>query len=708
MSGILNDLEIIQLNQPASREVFARGLKDAMRHSVSQAATNTKGIFGSRDLFKHPFFKEFDIPGSNLGFNRILGWPIVERCRTNDFSDEDLKDLNLSDFNAVFERLYPLYVERFRPMITPFKPELLREQNARKIISMGLTSFGYDVSLDRNFKLFTNINSTIVDPKRLDERCLVDAEVLEDLDGAEYVIMPPNSYILGNTNEYFDMPRDIIAVCLGKCLTGDTLVTDASNGNLVRMDAAPDLKQILAMDQFTSKIRSFDTDGVIYNGTLPVFELTTATGFKIKATGTHLFKKWNSWTPLNQLSSGDRIAVARTEPFIGIGKMLPQEARLLGYMTADGQCQTPTSSPTFTKFEDTVMDAFIQDAKAFGFECSLTNRRAVRLVNTIGRGGIAERNRANVWLESHNLNVRSRNKSIPAAILTGDQDVVRNYLMALFTCDGSIQFRGEEHTTAVLEYYTTSDVLAEQLRTLLRRMGLFFTHRRTNKKLGGKYFPLNTLRTSDPLMIRTFAETIGFLDGCLKNKLLLEWTSLNIGRVKSNFDTLPKEAWSNISSVLKRLGCSFTQLGISINYDQSVPLQRLQEYATKIGDVELTALVFPDVVWDTVKTIKYVGVEHVYDFCVPGPSNFVGNGIIAHNSTYARVGAIVNVTPIEPGFKGTVVIEISNATSLPMKVYVNEGISQFLFFKGSGPCKTSYEDRAGKYQGQTGVRLPEV
>lgn len=79
--------------------------------------------------------------------------------------------------------------------------------------------------------------------------------------------------------------------------------------------------------------------------------------------------------------------------------------------------------------------------------------------------------------------------------------------------------------------------------------------------------------------------------------------------------------------------------------------------------------------------------------------------ICVGKSTYARCGAIVNVTPIEPGFSGHVVIEISNATSLPMKVYANQGIAQFMFFESDEECEISYADKAGKYQGQTGVTL---
>lgn len=77
-------------------------------------------------------------------------------------------------------------------------------------------------------------------------------------------------------------------------------------------------------------------------------------------------------------------------------------------------------------------------------------------------------------------------------------------------------------------------------------------------------------------------------------------------------------------------------------------------------------------------------------------------------STYARCGLIVNVTPLEPGWEGHVTLEISNTTPLPAKVYANEGICQFLFFKGSSPCETTYADRSGKYMGQKGVTLPKL
>lgn len=77
-------------------------------------------------------------------------------------------------------------------------------------------------------------------------------------------------------------------------------------------------------------------------------------------------------------------------------------------------------------------------------------------------------------------------------------------------------------------------------------------------------------------------------------------------------------------------------------------------------------------------------------------------------STYARCGIIVNVTPLEPEWAGHVTLEFSNTTSLPAKIYAEEGVAQVIFFENDDVCQTSYKDRGGKYQGQTGVTLPEA
>ncbi|MCC7305874.1 MAG: dCTP deaminase [Alphaproteobacteria bacterium] len=114
-------------------------------------------------------------------------------------------------------------------------------------------------------------------------------------------------------------------------------------------------------------------------------------------------------------------------------------------------------------------------------------------------------------------------------------------------------------------------------------------------------------------------------------------------------------------------------------------------------------------------------VDRTTDICIIPPNSFALTHTVEYfripedvlviclgKSTYARCGLIVNVTPLEPGWEGHVTLEISNTTPLPARVYANEGIAQFLFFKGSSACETSYKDRNGKYMGQRGVTLPKL
>ena len=94
-------------------------------------------------------------------------------------------------------------------MIEPFAPDQVREHEGRRLISYGTSSYGYDVRCADEFKVFTNINSTIVDPKAFDARSFVDVK-------ADVCIIPPNSFALARTVEYFRIPRSVLTVCLGK------------------------------------------------------------------------------------------------------------------------------------------------------------------------------------------------------------------------------------------------------------------------------------------------------------------------------------------------------------------------------------------------------------------------------------------------------------------------------------------------------------
>ncbi|MBC7810296.1 MAG: dCTP deaminase [Burkholderiales bacterium] len=114
-------------------------------------------------------------------------------------------------------------------------------------------------------------------------------------------------------------------------------------------------------------------------------------------------------------------------------------------------------------------------------------------------------------------------------------------------------------------------------------------------------------------------------------------------------------------------------------------------------------------------------VDYQGEFCIIPPNSFALANSIEYfriprstlticlgKSTYARCGLIINVTPFEPEWEGHVTLEISNTTPLPAKIYANEGIAQVLFFEADEECETSYADKKGKYQAQTGITLPKL
>jgi dCTP deaminase len=94
-------------------------------------------------------------------------------------------------------------------MIEPFEPNQVREINGTRVISYGTSSYGYDIRCSDEFKLFTNINSSIVDPKNFDPQSFVDIK-------GPSVVIPPNSFALARTVEYFRIPRNVLTICLGK------------------------------------------------------------------------------------------------------------------------------------------------------------------------------------------------------------------------------------------------------------------------------------------------------------------------------------------------------------------------------------------------------------------------------------------------------------------------------------------------------------
>ena len=558
-------------------------------------------------------------------------------------------------------------------LIEPFEPGQVRQGEGGRVISYGTSSYGYDVRCAREFKIFTNINSTIVDPKQFDEKSFVDVT-------ADVCIIPPNSFALARTVEYFRIPRSVLTVCLGKCLTGDTRVVDADTGAYLPITEMRWGKSTLALDNW--RLKKAKVSDFIPQGRKEVFALRTRAGMRIRATANHPFRTLNGWVPLGDLRPGDRIAAARTIPVFGKTPIPDWEATLLGLMISEGQCDTPGHSPTFTSADPEL----------------------VRLLETaVSASGLGETTRAHGWLKGYGLNVGAGDKFVPQAVFMAPEHSVRLFLQALFAGDGGL-FASDR--SVFLEYYSKSRRLIEDVHHLLLRFGIFSLIREKTTSIGTLACKI---QITDKQQIQRFAERIGFAPDSLKQQRLQTQILPMIDahpRGRSNFDTLPVEAWAILGTAARVAGVSLNSLDVYPS-DQSVPIGSAARVAFRTGDLYLDPLI-DGPVWDVVEQIEPAGTEEVFDISVPNLHNFVANDLIVHNSTYARCGIICNVTPLEPEWEGHVTLEFSNTTPLPAKIYANEGVAQMLFFESDEVCETSYADRGGKYQGQRGVTLPKA
>lgn len=163
----------------------------------------------------------------------------------------------------------------------------------------------------------------------------------------------------------------------------------------------------------------------------------------------------------------------------------------------------------------------------------------------------------------------------------------------------------------------------------------------------------------------------------------------------------------------KRLGR--VSYGVS-SYGYDIRVGSVFKIFTNVNSQIIDPKAFSDRSFVTID-VNGTGVDHVlippnsFALCETVETVVIPRDVLAicvGKSTYARCGIIVNVTPIEPEWRGRITLEISNTTPLPAKIYANEGIAQLIFLRGDRVCSVSYADKKGKYQDQAGLTLPRV
>jgi deoxycytidine triphosphate deaminase len=544
---------------------------------------------------------------------------------------------------------------REHAMIEPFEAEQVREINGRRIVSYGTSSYGYDVRCASEFKIFTNINSTIVDPKAFDEKSFVDFN-------GDVCIIPPNSFALARTVEYFRIPRSVLTVCLGKstyarCFSGDTRVAlvDGSSASLEQMaarSAGGELFWGYSLGAHGRIIVSL-LDSPRRVGRDSLIELMLDSGEVIRATPDHLFfRRDGRMAPAGELRPGDSMMPLYRDIIRGYegvyqplsGHMIPthglaDEWNLKHEIYADGQG---------------------------------THRHHIDLNRRNNKPTNIQRMAASEHIRTHNDEGYGTNfdpaeqGAISAALKRLSSDPEWRERFSVAQRDRAANFWRDERFAAIRE------------RLIERRRN-----------------PSEETREAHPqATVRRFQD---------EGEVLRHSASL-------------RQAWADDEERRRRQA----QVARGISLRPEITEERVRHALDQTGsarylDCDRSVFRrFPQVISSfhgtpgrnhkIVSVRELPGCHDVYCLTVPEAGNFaLEAGVFVKNC-----GIIVNVTPLEPEWEGHVTLEFSNTTPLPARIYANEGVAQMLFFESDEVCSTSYRDRAGKYMNQRGVTLPKT
>ncbi len=547
-------------------------------------------------------------------------------------------------------------------MIEPFESGQVREVDGRKIVSYGTSSYGYDVRCAPEFKIFTNINSTIVDPKNFDPKSFVDF-------AGDICIIPPNSFALARTVEYFRIPRSVLTVCLGKstyarCFSADTRVAlvDGSSPTLEEMARRAEGGELFWGYSIGQHGRLIVTllEAPRFIGRDTLLEIELDNSETIHATPDHEFlTRDGRMVPAGGLRAGDSL--------MPLYRSL-QRGYEVTYQPINGHFYATHRLADEWNLRHGIYEE-APGTHRHHVDFDRRNNRPTNLVRLPAGEHIRMHNDVSFGdefdPEQHGLSIRMAFER-----LMQDPDWARQFGEA--QSDRAARFWNEERYEVIRQRVIE-----------LRRNPSEETRQLHRDAMNRRYADSEERARHGRVMAAAWARDDGS-----RRKAQAE-VARRIRLRAEITEEVVRQALDDTGSIrgaARALGC-----------DRSVFRRFPGVVRQARGQGRLRN--------HKVAAIHELRGDHdVFCLTVPEAGNFaLESGVFVRNC-----GLIVNVTPLEPEWEGHVTLEFSNTTPLPARIYANEGVAQFLFFESGEVCATSYQDRGGKYQGQKGVTLPRA
>ncbi|MGL4611099.1 MAG: replicative DNA helicase [Trueperaceae bacterium] len=423
---------------------------------------------------------------------------------------------------------------------------------------------------------------------------------------------------------------------LRECVTGDTLVALRDGRRIAIQDLVGTTPCVYAMTP-EGKLTCAKSDKVWQVGKKEVFEVTLESGRTIKATAKHQLFSARGWHRVSDLRVGD---------FLGVSRFMPEpadpvvwsdhEVILLGHLIGDGSYLNHQPL-RYTTISEENSKAVEESAQMMG---STVKRYAGRgnwhQLLIAGNGNRWHPKGVGKWLKDLGIyNQRSHEKRIPEAAFRLGNSQTALLLRHLWATDGCIHVRKGKGSNA-LYYSTTSKILANDVAALLLRFGIVARLRIVTQ---GQYKPNYHVSITGLEQQQIFLNVIGAF-GPRKQHADQLVKTLKSKQGNTNVDVIPKAIFDRIRELMKVKGISTrdmavlrgTAYGGSSHFRFSPSRKMLREYAEILEDKILHQLATSDLFWDKIKSITLVGEENVYDLTVPGPSSWLADSIVSHNS----------------------------------------------------------------------------
>lgn len=440
---------------------------------------------------------------------------------------------------------------------------------------------------------------------------------------------------------------------LRECVSGETIVTDAETGRRVRVRDLIDAPRIVMNGLSPQmKIRSTPCVDVWSTGVKQVMVVRTRTGRILRATANHPVRTAFGWKNVGDLHAGDRIAVERFVPEpTSPRSILRDEARMIGYLISDGSYGRHRSVE-YVKGEHVLVEDVERIAmsrfgiKAAPKKCQGSARQVMLCVPGCGPGG----NPLIEWLKGLGIHGQiGPSKRVPTVVFESDNEVVAEFLGALWAGDGSVVKRNGRRGY-VLRFSSTSMGLLIDVQHLLSRLGVIsiigvagFNSKST--------IPIAVISITSRNAVLDFAAKIK-IPGEKGKKLLLAAQEAGVMGENSRIDRLPLGVTEIVKGLKESAGLSWVELGYRCQGKEMSP-RDLFAVAERVKSAPLAELAAADVFWDEVLEVSDGGLEEVFDLRLPETGNFVANGIVTHNSGSLEQNADVIIFPYrEPGQAG--------------------------------------------------------